>query len=117
MPRPGINSSTRDRLVHTARELFLEQGYGATGLAQILREAEVNSGSLYHFFRSKEELLVAVLELYKAGLGPMLLDRIFADNPDPIERVFALLDSYRTGLIDSDFHRASDHCPVRAVRS
>lgn len=109
MSKPETNSSTRDRLVHTARDLFLAQGYGATGLAQILREAGVNSGSLYHFFRSKEELLIAVLELYKAGLGPMLVDRIFADNPDPIERIFALLDSYRMGLIDSDFQRS---CPI-----
>lgn len=109
MAKPTANNPTRDRLVHTARELFLAQGYGATGLAQILREARVNSGSLYHFFRSKEELLIAVLKLYKAGLGPLLLDRIFAANQDPIDRVFALLDSYRKGLLDSDFRNS---CPI-----
>ena len=109
MSKSKPNSPTRERLVHTARELFLAQGYGATGLAQILREAGANSGSLYHFFRSKEELLIAVLELYKAGLGPMLLDPIFAANPDPIDRVFALLESYRGGLLDSDFHAG---CPI-----
>lgn len=112
MPKPKSDTPTRDRLVHTARELFLAQGYGATGLAQILREAKVNSGSLYHFFRSKEELLIAVLELYKAGLGPMLLDRIFAANPDPIDRIFALLDRYRKGLLESNFHYS---CPIGSL--
>ena len=55
---------TRQRLVSTARELFYSQGYHATGVQQILRAAEVNSGSLYHFFGGKEDLLLAVLDEY-----------------------------------------------------
>ena len=53
---------TREKLVGTAFELFHKQGYSATGVAQILRVAEVNSGSLYHFFPTKEDLLVALLQ-------------------------------------------------------
>ena len=45
--------------------LFHEQGYSATGIATILREADVNSGSLYHLFPSKEALLVG---FFLAGL-------------------------------------------------
>src|SRR5439155_22202151 len=41
---------TREALITTAARLFHEQGYGSTGIATILREADVNSGSLYHFF-------------------------------------------------------------------
>lgn len=95
-----------------ARELFHEQGYQATGLAQILRTAEVNSGSLYHFFRGKHELLLAVLEQYQELLWPVLLQPIWDRIDDPLERIWALLDSYREGLLKSDF---STSCPIGSL--
>ena len=54
---------TRERIVEAARQLFFRQGYTATGISQILKAAEAKSGSLYHFFPSKEDLLAAVLEV------------------------------------------------------
>lgn len=91
-------SPTRDRLVEAARQLFLVKGYEATGVAEILREAGVNSGSLYYFFRSKEALLLAVLEKYKQLLAPEVLDPVFAAERDPIARVFGVLEGYRQML-------------------
>jgi len=44
---------TSERLIEAARQLFLKQGYTATGIAQILELADVNAGSLYHFFPTK----------------------------------------------------------------
>ena len=54
--------------METARQLFFQQGYSATGIAQILQTSGSNSGSLYYFFPTKEDLLVAVLEQYKEML-------------------------------------------------
>ncbi len=52
-----INASkTEEKLVATAFELFHKQGFSATGAAQILRTAGVNSGSLCHYFPTKEDL-------------------------------------------------------------
>ncbi|HEY3245365.1 MAG TPA: TetR/AcrR family transcriptional regulator [Phycisphaerae bacterium] len=85
-------------MLDTAMRLFYEQGYHATGIATILREADVNSGSLYHFFPSKEALLIGVLERYVQGLHPMVIDRAAEATSDPVERVFALLRNYRRGL-------------------
>jgi TetR/AcrR family transcriptional regulator, transcriptional repressor for nem operon len=90
-------------------ELFHAQGYQATGLAQILKQAGVNSGSLYHFFNSKEELLLAVLDRYREMLRPVLLQPIVEGCPDPVERVFALLEFYRQALIRSEFAYG---CPI-----
>ena len=56
---------TRDRLIDAARKLFWAQGYEVTSVAEILKKAEVNSGSLYYHFKSKEDLLLAVLDRYK----------------------------------------------------
>jgi AcrR family transcriptional regulator len=100
---------TRERIVTAARELFHERGYAETPLADILKKAEANSGSLYYFFKSKEELLIAVLEQYKAIMKPMLLDPIWKEVSDPIGRIWALMDGYRSFLIKSDY---SFGCPI-----
>jgi AcrR family transcriptional regulator len=89
---------TRDRLIEAARTLFLRQGYSATGIAQILREAEARSGSLYHFFPTKEDLLIAVLERYLEMLGPAVMEPVFNRVSDPVERIFGVLDGYRQML-------------------
>jgi TetR/AcrR family transcriptional regulator, transcriptional repressor for nem operon len=93
---------TRARIIATAMALFWEKGYGSTSIADILGRAEVNSGSLYHYFPGKQDLLVAVLEGYRDGIGPMLLDPVWAGVDDPIERVFALLAKYRELIVVTD---------------
>lgn len=107
MNREG--QGTRDRLIEAAMELFHAQGYHATGLAQILKQAGVNSGSLYHFFDSKEDLLNAVLERYRELLWPVLLQPLVDAYPDPVERVFGLLGFYRAALVGSEFAYG---CPI-----
>jgi AcrR family transcriptional regulator len=47
MPSARPSSDTRERLIEAAMELFVYQGYGATGLAQIARKAGARPGSLY----------------------------------------------------------------------
>lgn len=101
--------STRDRLLVTAMRLFWEKGYASTSIADILGESETNSGSLYHFFDTKQALLVAVLERYRDGIHPMLLEPAWQGIEDPLDRVFALLGGYRRLLIESDFRLG---CPI-----
>lgn len=86
---------TRERLLRTAFQLFHEQGYHATGVATILREAGVNAGSMYHYFSSKDDLLLKVLEFALDYLEPMVMGPAEAAAVDPIERVFVLLGHYR----------------------
>lgn len=95
-PAPG--PETRERLLRTAFQLFHEQGFHATGVSTILREAEVNPGSLYHFFESKDRLLAGVLEFALGYLKPAVMDPAEARSKDPIGRVFALLEQYREGM-------------------
>ena len=85
-----------------AMRLFAEKGYGSTSVADILREAEANSGSLYHAFPTKQDLLLEVLRRYRDGIGPMLLAPAWSGEEDPIERVFGLLAAYRGMLVATD---------------
>jgi AcrR family transcriptional regulator len=96
------SNSTAERLVVTAMRLFAEKGYGSTSVADILREAGANSGSLYHAFPTKQDLLLEVLRWYRDGIGPMLLSPAWSGVDDPIERVFALLAAYRRMLVSTD---------------
>jgi len=52
-----------DQLVATALSLFYRQGYHATGVDQISRESAVTKKTLYTYFASKEELVLAALKL------------------------------------------------------
>ncbi len=102
-------SETRDRILEVVARLFHERGFRATGVATILREAGVNSGSLYHFFPSKEAVLEGVLQRHLDTVGPTILDPAQNTNDDPIERVFALLELYRRRLLLAGCTRG---CPI-----
>ena len=100
---------TKQRLAITAMRLFSEKGYESTSVSDILKTAGANSGSLYHFFATKQDLLMEVLRLYRDGIYPMLLDPAWEGVGDPIERVFALLAQYRRALIES---KCFYGCPI-----
>ena len=97
------------RILHIAFRLFHEQGYHATGVSTILREAGVNSGSLYHYFENKEAILIGVLELAVDLLRPMVMEPAELVTPDPIERVFALMANYRQGM---EMTKCKMGCPI-----
>ena len=80
-------TTTRDRLIETASELFWRQGYAQTGVNEIISQARATSGSFYHFFATKEELLLAVVD----HVGKQFRAEVFGDPAptvsDALERV------------------------------
>ncbi len=104
-----IKKSTPDRLVESALYLFWLQGYAATGIAQILEKAEANAGSFYHFFKRKEDLLLAVLQLYIDSLDSVVVGPVLDRYSDPVERVFGILAFYRRNLISTG---CTYGCPI-----
>ena len=90
-------------------ELFTTQGYEATSLAEVSTRAQVNAGSLYYFFKSKEELLLAGLDYFQTLLYPIVMEPAFARTSDPIERIFAVLEDYRGRLLASHLEY---ECPI-----
>jgi AcrR family transcriptional regulator len=109
MSAPKQSATTRDRLIDSARFLFWERGFAGTSMAELLAHAQVNSGSFYHFFDSKEALLRAVLEQYSELLRPMVVDPAFASSRKPLERVFAILAGYRERILATDSRYG---CPI-----
>ncbi len=91
---------TRDRILLTAFQLFHEQGFHATGVATIVREAGINPGSLYHLFKSKDHLLVGVLEFALGYLEQAVIGPAKSRASGPVDRVFALLELYREDMMN-----------------
>ncbi len=107
-----MKADTRQRLVMTAMELFWEKGFQSTSIADILSRSQLHSGSLYHFFPGKQDVLAAVLEAYRDGIEEWLLKPAWSGVDDPVERIFALLDGYRLQLVTTD---CTYGCPIGSL--
>src|SRR6266851_1782000 len=96
---------THYRVVSTAMQLFREKGYGSTSVADLLKAADVNSGSLYNFFPGKREVLVETDCLYGCPVGSLALE-IHEPDPPVRERLAAYFlawtDAVHECLIEAD---------------
>jgi AcrR family transcriptional regulator len=80
-----------DKILDTANKLFYQQGYNATGINQIIEEAGVAKGSLYQHFQSKNDLLLAYVELNHQGWFNRI--KAYVDKAtDPKEKLLAVYD-------------------------
>ncbi len=83
---------SKERILAAAKELFLARGYGATTVDAICEKAGLTKGSFYHFFESKEELGLAVLDWSLQRGGRMLAEGPHREIADPVERALAFVD-------------------------
>ena len=104
--------SAREKIIKAAMELFWLKGFNSTSVADLLARTQLNSGSLYHVFPSKQDVLVGVLEAYRDGIYTMLIDPAWAGVDDPIARIFALLNFYRIGIVETE---CSYGCPIGSL--
>jgi TetR/AcrR family transcriptional regulator, transcriptional repressor for nem operon len=115
MPHPEqrtLPGDPKQKIVHAAMELFAAKGFNSTSVADLLSRTQLHSGSLYHFFPSKQDVLIAVLEAYRDGIEPMLLKPAWSGIDNPIERIFALLQSYRGMLLETE---CTYGCPIGSL--
>src|ERR1700721_3800422 len=63
------NIDKRSRLVSAAMDLAYRNGFGATSLADIAREADVPLGNVYYYFKTKDEMGEAIVELRLAQMS------------------------------------------------
>ena len=82
MPRPSV----RAKLLETALERFLAQGFNGCGVQDITEAAGVPKGSFYNHFKSKEALALEVLDAYGQGNRFELLSD---DRVPPVARLRA----------------------------
>ena len=80
-------TDTYDRIVQAARDLIYARSYADVGVAAICEQANVKKGSFYHFFPSKQELTLAVLDTFFTEMKTGLLEKAFRPELAPMERL------------------------------
>ena len=79
--------NTRDHLLQVGLRRIFANGYAATGVKEILDEAEVPKGSFYHYFPSKEAFAKEVLELYVRGVNELAEKILRNGKAAPLKRL------------------------------
>jgi TetR/AcrR family transcriptional repressor of nem operon len=87
----GRVSDARERLIEATIDLIWTEGYAAVTVDLICERAKVKKGSFYHFFSSKEELVLAALDAHWASRRPTL-DELFSPSVAPLERFKAYFE-------------------------
>ncbi len=82
----NINTGTRDRIIDLADQLFYERGYDHTSFADISDAVKLSRGNFYYHFKTKDDILDAVIERRSQKTRAML-DAWAAEAPNPIERI------------------------------
>jgi AcrR family transcriptional regulator len=83
----------REQLVSVALQLFHQYGFHATGIDKILAESGVAKNTLYRYFKSKDELILASLRKQDEEFRNWLMREVESRNHD-INRLLAVFDVY-----------------------
>ena len=98
------SSAKRDALLDTAEALFARQGYRAVGIDTVLAQAGVAKMTLYKHFKSKEDLIAAVLERRGNAIAAGLTERIAVAPEEPRARLLAVFDWLEEAVRSPEFH-------------
>jgi AcrR family transcriptional regulator len=109
-------SARKDHLVETALRLFYENGFHATGIDTILAESGVAKMTLYKHFKSKDDLIVAALELRDRRWMEWFTDELKRRGRSPKQRLLAVFDLLGEWFTQPEFrgcmfiNAASEYC-------
>lgn len=95
--------SRREHIVEVANNLFHAKGYNQTSISDIANQLGITKGNLQYHFRSKEDLLQAVIDYRMENMGDFL-QRCRNENPEPrdrLKRIVQMLLDEKEGLITS----------------
>lgn len=84
---------TKERILNTARDLFHANSYADIGIKQICDAASVQKGSFYHFFPSKRDLALAVIDDMADDWAHGFVHEAFDQSLPPMERLDYLIDA------------------------
>jgi AcrR family transcriptional regulator len=97
--RAEQSRGTRSLLVAAARELFTERGYAGTSTEEIVRQAGLTRGALYHHFRDKRDLFRATFEAVEQEVVEKVAVTALSET-DPWQQQIAALEAFLDSCLD-----------------
>ncbi len=91
-------NDTRQKTIEIGTQIILAKGYHAVGLQEILTAAGVPKGSFYHYFRSKEDFGIAIVEYYGRLRSEMMAPILNNQDLSPkqkLKEMFVIGRDYR----------------------
>ena len=88
----------RNELIDIAEALFIEKGYEHTTVEEIIKKAKIAKGTFYYYFKSKSEILDAVLDRYINEISEFMLDIQLVEELNAVEKmikIFRYFSQYR----------------------
>lgn len=88
----GRPSDARKRLIEAARDVVFTHSYAGVSVDELCAAAGVTKSSFYHFFSSKQDLVLAAIERQWEVLEESILSPTFAEHIPPQERILRFFD-------------------------
>ena len=98
-PRSG--GDKRERILAAAERIFARRGFFHARVAEIAREAGVADGTIYLYFKSKDELLISLFESRMERVVRALSAAIEQAGPRARDRLVAFLETYAALVVDN----------------
>jgi AcrR family transcriptional regulator len=103
-------AATRNALIAAARRLFTENGYDGVAAEEIVREAGVTRGALYHHFGGKAQLLEAVYERLEAESTERVARIVLGSELEsPVEAMRAGIEAFLDECAEPELQRIALH--------
>lgn len=94
------NKTTEQIIIESARQVFIEKGYGEANMSDIAQRAGINRPALHYYFRTKERMLEAVYADIVRSFIPKVVQLLQDKNIPLFERVEKVVDVYYDILIE-----------------
>jgi AcrR family transcriptional regulator len=87
-----VKSPKREAIIKHAYDVFGRDGFHATAIDRVLADTGISKRTLYKYFRTKEELIYAVLEYYQSIIFQDVLKELSRRSVNPIDQILSLFD-------------------------
>lgn len=88
-----MKKSTKERILEASLQLFHKQGYHGVTIDQIVQQAGTSKGGFYHYYKSKDELLYEIHDVFISYVIEKA-EASYIQTSSPIEKLSAILHSF-----------------------
>jgi len=106
----AMSLDTKTHILDKGAELVRRDGFNNTGLNAILKAADVPKGSFYHYFDSKEDFGLELIDYLRKGIGSFFRSYLVEDDSKPpLQRLRSFFESFRRSFMGEDIMSG---CPI-----